>query len=177
MTNLNDVRGNYEFKVDVHEGKTYKTAWGWLGLPGQVQEYRSQSAQRGVAGCTGDDAGHLIGNRFGAPGGTANLGLQNWKQNRYGTYKNLEDDWEVKRRAGIDIWVQVTDIFRGGEARPFMRQVVWKERVNGSDTNHELVFANAHTPESRDKQNIPPTILEGEGGKLIPVDFRLRRRL
>jgi hypothetical protein len=177
MADLEDVRGQYQFKVTMQNGKTYKQAWGWLGMPDQVQTHRSSSAQKGVAGGTGDDAGHLIGNRFGSPGGVDNLSLQNWKQNRYGTYKDLENAWAAKRLTGIDIWVQVTDISRPGEVRPFMRNVQWKERTNGVDTPFEVIFANPHTPESREKQNIPPTNVGPGGGELIPVDFQLRRRI
>ena len=177
MAQLEDVRGQYEFKITMLHGKTYKQAWGWLGMPDQVEEHRSSAAQKRVAGGTGDDAGHLIGNRFGSPGGVDNLSLQNWKQNRYGTYKDLENAWAGKRRTGIDIWVQVTEISRPGELRPFMRNVQWKERVNGVETPYEVIFANPHTPESREKQHIPRTITEGHGGEVISVDFKLRKRL
>jgi hypothetical protein len=40
-----------------------------------------------------------------------------------------------------------------------------------------VVFANPHTPESREKQNIPPTNVGSAGGELIPVDFQLRKRI
>jgi len=90
-----------------------------------VREFRSSSAQRGVAGGSGEDAGHLIGNRFGSPGGVENLSPQNWKANRYGTYKDLEDRWARERLAGIDIFVQVTDVTKSGDVRPFMRNVQW----------------------------------------------------
>jgi len=177
MEDLKDVRGQYQFRTTLLQGKTYKQAWGWLGMPDRVEEHRSSSSQKRVAGGTGDDAGHLIGNRFGSPGGVENLSLQNWKQNRYGTYKDLENAWAGKRRAGVDIWVQVTDISRQGELRPFMRNVQWRERENGRDTWFEVDFANPHTPESREKQHIPPTERGGQDGVLIPVDFQQRRRI
>lgn len=177
MPNLNDVRGQYTFQTFTRHGKTYKQAYGWLGMPDQVMQHRSASAQRSVAGGTGDDAGHLIGNRFGSPGGAANLSLQNWKANRYGTYKDLENDWANKRKAGIDIYVQVTDITRPGEVRPFMRNVQWIEKTRGRESRFDVDFANAHTPESRLAQQIAPTVVGPGGGDVIHVDFQLRQRI
>src|SRR5512140_335748 len=137
MSTLPDVRGQYTFVQTIRNGKTYKQAYGWLGMPNAVETHRSPSEQRKVAGGSGDDAGHLIGNRFGSPGGAANLSLQNWKANRYGTYHWLEDEWASKRLKGIDIWVQVTDIFRPNETRPFMRNVQWIEDNKGVESRHE----------------------------------------
>ena len=177
MATLTDVRGQYTFEITTRNGKTYKQASGWLGMPDQVVTHRSASEQRKVAGGTGDDAGHLIGNRFGSPGGAANLSLQNWKANRYGTYKDLENLWAAKRLVGIDIYVQVTDVSRPGELRPFLRNVQWIERLKGCETRYEVDFANAHTPESRSAQNISPTNPGGAGADVIHVDFKLRKRL
>ena len=92
-------------------------------MPGEVVEHRSQSAQRTVAKGTGDDAGHLIDNRFGAPSGAENLSPQNWKANRYGTYKALGDSWGAKRKQRVEIDVEVTDVTRAGVNRPFLRKV------------------------------------------------------
>jgi len=177
MATLVDVRGQYTFETGTRNGKTYKQAYGWLGMPDQVVKHRSSSEQRKVAGGTGDDAGHLIGNRFGSPGGAANLSPQNWKANRYGTYKDLENAWAAKRLSGIEIYVQVTDVFRLGEYRPFMRNVQWIESKNGHETRYEVDFANAHTPESRSAQNIAPTNPGGAGADIIRVDFRARKRI
>ena len=177
MADLEDARGRYTFETQTRGGKTYKMAYGWLGMPDQVITHRSNSEQRKVSGGTGDDAGHLIGNRFGSPGGAANLSQQNWKANRFGTYSNLEDLWAAKRKQGIEIYVQVTDIFRFGETRPFMRNVQWTERVNGQETDLALDFANMHTPESRTAQNIAPTNTGGIDADIIRVDFKNRRRM
>jgi hypothetical protein len=176
MANLEDARGRYTFESFTRNGKTYKQACGWLGIPDQVITHRSPSEQRKVAGGTGDDAGHLIGNRFGSPGGGLNLSQQNWKANRYGTYSNLESAWAAKRLQGIEIYVQVTDVFRFGETRPFLRNVQWTESVNGHEANFAVDFANTHTPESRTAQHIPPTNLGGKDGDVIHVDFKARRR-
>ena len=177
MANAMDVRGQYIFETFTRNGKQYKRAYGWLGMPNQVATHRSNSAQRTVAGGTGDDAGHLIGNRFGAPGGAENLSQQNWKANRYGTYKDLENKWAELRLAGVDVYVQVTDISRPGQQRPFMRNVQWLEQQFGRQKSFEVVFANAHTPESRLAQHIASTPLGDGGGEVIPVDFKLRKRI
>jgi len=177
MANSMDVRGQYTFETFTRNGKLYKRAYGWLGMPNQVATHRSNSAQRAVAGGTGDDAGHLIGNRFGTPGGAENLSPQNWKANRYGTYKDLENRWASLRLAGVDVYVQVTDISRPGQQRPFMRNVQWLERQLGRQKSFEVVFANPHTPESRLAQNIAPTPVGDTGGEVIPVDFKLRQRI
>lgn len=50
MADLEDAQGQYEFKVTMLNGKTYKQAWGWLGMPDQVQTRRSSSGQKNVAG-------------------------------------------------------------------------------------------------------------------------------
>jgi hypothetical protein len=172
-----DASGQYTFETWTRNGKTYKQAYGWLGMPDKVIQHRSSSAQKGVAGGTGDDAGHLIGNRFGSPGDARNLSLQNWKANRYGTYKNLENEWAQKRRSRTEIYVQVTDVTRGGEDRPFMRNVQWIERVKGHEMSFEVDFANAHTPESRSAQSISPTDVGGRDAQIIRVDFQKRQRI
>lgn len=172
-----DVQGQYTFRTWFSKGKTYKQAFGWLGMPDQVIQHRSPSAQRSVAGGTGDDAGHLIGNRFGSPGGAVNLSLQNWKANRYGTYKNLENEWARERLTGTEIYVQITDVTRPHENRPFLRNVQWIEKRHGTESRFEVDFANAHTPESRTAQHIPATGTGGADAEIIPVDFQRRIRL
>lgn len=174
---LPDVSRLYQFREYVSDGKTHKQGSGPLGVPGRVQTHRSQSAQRGVSSGTGDDAGHLIGDRFGAPGGSENLSPQNWIANRYGTYKGLEDSWAKKLLDGVDIEVNVTDVTRAGEDRPFMREVRWTEL--GPDdrrSSHNLTFANTHTPKSREARDIAPTPTATGGGQVIEVDFKNKTR-
>lgn len=169
---LPDISRDFQFREYVSDGKTYKQGSGRLGVPGRVRTHRNQNAQRGVSGGTGDDAGHLIGNRFGAPGGPENLSLQNWVANRYGTYKGLEDAWAEALRLGSEIEVSVTDVTRPDEDRPFMREVRWTEtKADGKRLAENLTFANTHTPKSRKAQDIEPTESSGEMGKVIEVDF------
>jgi hypothetical protein len=131
-----------------------------------------------VSAGTGDDAGHLIGDRFGAPGGPQNLSPQNWVSNRYGTYKHLEDDWAARLLEGFEIHVTVIDITRVGEDRPFVREVRWTERSpEGSTRPNELTFANMHTPRSREAQGIEPTVTEPQENNVIEVDFQKRTRI
>jgi len=172
-----DVSGNYTFREYKDGPYTYKEAKGQLGMPGEVVEHRSQGAQRAVSKGTGDDAGHLIDNRFGAPGGGENLSPQNWKANRHGTYKDLGDKWAAKRKRGIEIDVQVTDVTRAGEDRPFLREVQWTETApDGSATTYKLDFANTQTEKSRLMRGVPETANGGES-TLIPVDFEKRQRI
>jgi hypothetical protein len=173
-----DVRGQYQFDQYERGGQTYKEARGRLGNPNDVERHRSQSQQRNVAGGTGDDAGHLIGNRFGSPGGEENLTPQNWKTNRFGTFKDLENLWAAKRAQGIEIDVRVTDVTKKGADRPFMRNVQWTETApDGTPTSHELDFANTQTPESRENRGVAPTNTGQPGGKVIEVDFQQGKRV
>ncbi len=166
---LPDVSGQYQFSEFEANGKTYKQASGRLGEPGRVKTHRSKSAQTSVSGGTGDDAGHLIGNQFGAPGDARNLSQQNWIANRGGgTYYDLETSWANKLSEGSQVEVTVTDVTRAGEDRPFMREVKWTETAaNGVRTEQELTFANTHTPKSRVKQNIEPTVSEPQKDNVI----------
>jgi hypothetical protein len=119
-------------------------------MPREVVEHRDPSSQRRVSAETGDDAGHLIGNRFGASGGVENLSRQNWIANRYGNYHALEDLWAGMRQRGIEIEVQVTDVTKPGADRPFLRNVKWTEiYLDGMEVEHEIDFANTTTKATR----------------------------
>jgi hypothetical protein len=157
---LPDISAHFRYRTFTHNGNTVKEAAGRLGVPGQVVQHRSRSAQRGVSGGTGDDAGHLIGNRFGASGGAENLSQQNWIQNQGGgTFHDLENAWDAALQSGTGIQVRVQDILRPGESRPFMRRAQWVEvDPAGNLTRHELVFANPHSVRSRDRQGIPSQV-------------------
>jgi hypothetical protein len=176
---LPDISSHFRYRTFTHNGNTVKEASGRLGVPGQVMQHRSQSAQRSVSGGTGDDAGHLIGNRFGASGGTDNLSLQNWRQNQGGgTYHDLENTWDASLQSGVGIQVRVQDVFRPGETRPFMRRTQWVEvDTAGNVTRHELIFANPHTPRSRDRQGIPSEVFPpGHVAQVIDLNaFRASR--
>jgi len=147
-----------------------------LGVPGKVATFRSRSQQRSVSGGTGDDAGHRAGNRFGAPGDRSNLANQNKAANEYGTFKQLENQWSAKLKNGSSIEIEVTDVTRVGEDRPYKRIAKWTETdPAGTVTQGEQTFANTHTPGSRAKRGIPPTT-SGQTGNVIDVDFANRRR-
>jgi len=63
-----DVRGTYTFREYREGAYSYKEeANVRLGTPGKVVEHRPPSAQNTVSKGIGDNAGHLIDNRFGAP--------------------------------------------------------------------------------------------------------------
>ena len=147
-----DISEQFETKQYEQNGQSYKEISGSLGAPGTVVEHRNQSEQSAISRGTGDDAGHLIGNRFGAPGDERNLSAQNWKANRFGTYKELENNWADKLSQGYKVDVTVKDITRNNEDRAFMRDVSWTETdPNGKEQDYNLAFANTTTPQSREK--------------------------
>lgn len=174
-----DVTDQFQFPAPFEDGAyRYVEANGRLGVPGKVKQQRDRNAQRRVSRRTGDDAGHLIGNQFGGPGGVENLTAQNKIANENGTFHALEDRWAEKLKNSIGIEVVVQGVFRNNEDRPFMRRAAWNEILaDGAIVKDELVFANTHTPGSRKWREIPPTVSDDNAGKLISVDFRLRQRL
>jgi hypothetical protein len=55
--------------------------------------------------------------------------------------------------------------------------VEWTETSpDGQVSNHVLLYANTHTPESRAAQNVPPTNDGQTEGDLIHVDFKKKKR-
>lgn len=175
---LPDISKHFRFRQFERNGNLVHEASGRLGIPGNVMRHRSRSAQRSVSSGTGDDAGHLIGDRFGAPGGRENLTPQNWIANQKGTFHDLEDAWAAKLKQGTGIEVKVSDVTKKGEDRPFMRKVEWSEITpTGVTTRHELTFANTHTPKSRDQRGIGPTVSSPQSNNVIDVDFVNKRRL
>lgn len=183
-----DISHTFRFRVQKNVRRPsgiydLKIAEGKLGVPGQVRTHRSKSAQSAVSKGTGDDAGHLIGDRFGAPTHDGNLSLQNWKANQGGgTFHNLENDWEWKLKNGYGIEVSIMDMIPAGTNRPKFRKVRWKEtRPDGAVVHRELDFLNTHTADaphragSRTKQNVAPTVPEGNMGQLLPFPEGGRR--
>lgn len=78
--------------------KTYQVqeASGRLGVPGLVRRHRDRSAQSAVSSGSGDHAGHLIADQFGAPGDARNLSRQNRIMNSGGgTFHDLERRWQA----------------------------------------------------------------------------------
>jgi hypothetical protein len=149
---LKDVSSQFQFWSSERGDRVYRHARGDLGVPGQVQVHRSKAEQRQTSHRTGDDAGHLIGARFGAPGSSENLSRQNWIQNRgAGTFSQLENVWEAKLKAGVAIHAHVTDVYRKGENRPIGRLVSWTETAaDGTRTEHRQDFVNPHSSRSRE---------------------------
>ena len=167
---LPDISKSFRFRTYRHGDDMIKEASGRLGVPGTVMTHRSQAAQRSISEGIGEDAGHLIGNRFGAPGGVENLSPQNWAQNRYGTFKNLENIWADKLKNGIGVEVNVKDIYKAGEARPWRRIVEWTEvHPNGGRLTEKLDFLNTHSARSRDAQGIISNMPPGHQGKVFDL--------
>ncbi len=151
-SHLPDVSNNYNYADIIRaDGSRVKTVEGELGIPGEIRLHRSESDQRSVSQGTGEDAGHLVGNRFGAAGDTRNLSRQNRAANQFGTYKSLENSWARLLHSGYKVEVKVSDITRPNEDRPFVRKVEWTERApDGSAKHYELDFANNTSPLTRE---------------------------
>jgi hypothetical protein len=158
-----DISGRFDFQAPPNRRSgnqviVFQRAAGRLGIPGKVRQHRSSSAQRTVSRGTGDDAGHLIGNQFGAPGDARNLTRQNLIMNEYGTWKDVELRWADDLKNGWGINVEVTDFIHQGDPRPYRRDVTWKalsplggiwvERNLGSQIG-QVLYPNFSTPESR----------------------------
>lgn len=167
---LPDISKNFTFKSYLQGDDLIKEASGRLGVPGKVMTHRHQASQRLVSEGLGEDAGHLIGNRFGAPGGVENLSPQNWMQNRYGTFKNLENSWAEKLQNGIGIEVNVKDVYKAGETRPWRRIVEWTEiHPNGGRISDRLDFLNTHSQRSRNAQGIVSDLPPGHQADVIDM--------
>lgn len=169
---LPDIAKRFKFYNQHLGNKVHKVGEGWLGVPGRVKTHRSKHQQTKVSGGTGDDAGHLIGDRFGPPGDTRNLSRQNWKANQGGgTFHNLEDMWDDKLQQGYKIHVKVTDIAEAGSDRPYHRLVEWVEVAPSgtSATKHSLSFLNAHTDKSRAAAGITSNMPPGHKADVIPI--------
>jgi hypothetical protein len=159
---LPDISKQFKFSTRMEGEYKIVEGSGKLGIPGKVKVHRDPSAQRELSQGTGDHAGHLIGNQFGAPGDGLNLGLQNANMNTYarraqqdwagkgGNYLKLEQQWEQKLKNGYGIEVRVRDRYRLNEDRPIARHVEWTETApNGTTSEWSLDFLNATSPQSR----------------------------
>jgi len=168
--NLPDVRDQFSFREYIEGDISVKEASGFLGVPGEVQTYRDISAQARVSSNMGDDAGHLIGNRFGPPGDERNLSLQNWQSNRFGTFRDLEDYWAMKLHEGTRIEVRVRDFTRKGDVRPYYRKVEWTEiATDETRIKDELIFGNFETSKSRTARQVQPTVDGSEPASVIDI--------
>jgi DNA/RNA non-specific endonuclease len=133
-----------------------KYAAGKLQVPGTAGA-RDLKAQRAVSRGTGDDAGHLIGHQFGGPEIPGNLSLQHYGQNRGGgTFYDLEKRWAEKLQAGVSIDVEIREMTRAGEDRPYHRHVEWTEGVGPSQRREVADFMNAESQRGRLAKGIVP---------------------
>jgi len=159
---LPDISSHFRFRKYTAGSCQIVEGSGRLGIPGKVKQHRDRAAQQALSRGTGDHAGHLIGNQFGAPGGGLNLGLQNANLNTYaprreqhwagqgGSYLKREKAWEEKLKNGYGFEVRVRDRYRGGEDRPIARHVEWTEiDPYGGSSRRSLDLLNASSPQSR----------------------------
>jgi DNA/RNA non-specific endonuclease len=133
-----------------------KYAAGKLQAPGAAGA-RDLKAQRAVSRGTGDDAGHLIGHQFGGPEIPGNLSLQHYEQNRGGgTFYDLEKRWAEKLLAGVPVEVEIREMTRAGEDRPYHRHVEWTEGAGRSQRREVADFMNAESLRGRLAKGIVP---------------------
>ena len=169
---LPDISKRFQFTTTIVNGKEHKVAEGWLGVPDRVLTHRSPHAQKGVSTRSGDDAGHLIGNQFGAPGDARNLSLQNWIMNRgAGTWHDLEKQWAELLKKGHKVRVKVTDIAEPGK-RPYHRKAEWTvvQPDGRTTTHHSLDFLNSTSEKSRKATGEVNPFPKGHQADVIPID-------
>ena len=177
-----DISKRFDYdEFPTKEGNWAKEAKGELGVPGQVRKHRSETEQGKVSSGSGDDAGHLIANTFGAEGGERNLGKQNWIANEFGTWRQLEIMWAEKLLNGTRISVEIHEVAHVKGERPFMRKAKWKEMdaTGKVIVERELVFGNFETEKSRTATGATPTpgVPDTGGTVIILNDAREKRGL
>lgn len=189
---LPDISRRFKFRDPypiMHGGKKYtvREAEGVLGVPGKIQTHGIPSTtQKAVSAGSGDDAGHLIGKQFGAPGDARNLSRQNWRQNESGgTWHDLEKSWANKLKSGTGVKVKVKEFTPEGADRPLWREIEWEEiSPNGMVTKYTSPkYLNTHTADaphrdgSRTQQGIPPTVDRPQVDNVRHADFANKKKL
>lgn len=173
---LPDVGGQFRFRTYTQGDRVVKEASGRLGVPGKVRSHRktnpseARKAQSGVSSGSGDHAGHMIADQFGAPPGkpnqlglgTENLSLQNHRMNSGGTWWDLEKQWSKKLDEGYGYEITVSDWFRKGETRPYKRKVSGIEiapdgKRKPFNAEGEVIYGNFSTEKSRKAMGIEST--------------------
>ena len=83
----------------------------------------------------GDDAGHLIGDRFGGSPNLDNLTSQNSMVNRSG-FKIIENEWAKAIKGGKDVSVDIKVNYSGESVRPSSYEVTYS--IDGNITSKIL---------------------------------------
>jgi len=96
----------------------------------------SRQQARGL-GLATDDAGHLVANRLGGPGGQGFVVPQSPKVNR-GAFRDFEAGIARDVLAGKDVFVRVIPRYGADATRPF--EILYQVRVDG--TTRSVVFPN-----------------------------------
>jgi hypothetical protein len=142
-----DIRQRFRFVPLTPEGQFVRqTASGRLGVPGLVKFHEDGKTHQPINDrFHGDDAGHLIGARFGAPDSLENLVAMNRNMNRGLFNHGQEKHWAYLLQNGYGIDATVTAVFRPREDRPFKWRVFWHEiSPTGERSYHEpnLLYGN-----------------------------------
>lgn len=152
---VRDISQTFRFEdlgIVVFRNKTLKvrSASGRLGRPGTVKQHGiPNSVRKQVSAGTGDDAGHLIANKYGAPGSVENLSRQNWIQNQGGgTWYEMEKRWDELLESGVGVEVRIKEFTPLDADRPLYRTVEWDEiQPDGSVISHqnEPIYLNSES--------------------------------
>jgi hypothetical protein len=189
LTQLPDISRHFAFKTIDYGDRVMKEASGRLGVPSKVKRHRksdpsaAKAAQSGVSRGSGDHAGHLVADRFGASHGaknssglgTENLSLQNWRMNSYGSWYELEAEWARKLELGHGFDVNIQDWYRKGENRPYKRTISGTETLPDGTKKHfnvegeegQVIYGNFETAKSRDAKGTNTVNPGGKKGELI----------
>jgi hypothetical protein len=190
-TPLPDVSGQFQFPDPVMNGKFIeRIAQGRLGVPGRIKVHHQASKTHRPLNekFRGDDAGHLLGARFGAPDIAENLAPQNYRINRGVFNHTIEDHWAslLERGIGVEATVIVRYPnfkvrYREDINRPISWYAEWVEisrdgrRIprNSKGSDHVLYIMNPDTAKSRAGRNIP----KRDNERADVIDIFTRRRL
>lgn len=117
VTQTQTVNGRtYTYDQD-SQGRVVR-AEGPMCNPNRITDpQRDRNAQRALSAGTGYDAGHLIGNQFGGPGGGDNLVLMCPSMNQYGSWAKMERQL-VGITANNSVRVVVTVHYKGASNVP-----------------------------------------------------------
>lgn len=138
-----DVSRSFRFTHNENGDYLRSTVTGRLGIPGRVKRHRASGDQRKFKNKYGGQAGHLIGDQFGATGQAENLVIQTWFTN-HKRFAPLERQWRRLLQSGEGIYVRiVVEAPRGSNLVEYI-SIRW-ERIDLKGNIHRewpLTFRN-----------------------------------
>lgn len=136
LPNVEYVTGEYDYHYETDSlGRIARVFTGSLHLTSREKRLRNASAVPGKQ--LGDDAGHLIGDRFGGSNKLDNLIAQLRHKNR-GAYNVLEKTWADAIRAGSNVSLNIELQYEGDNPRPTGLLVIYS--IDGE--SNKMYFNN-----------------------------------